>query len=122
MSASIRQVRLICTDKGTHPTRELGVIHRNADNDEMTLLPTDRAQPVVERAGRAGTVVNRAMTTSEGRGIELSDLLWSVRCPTCSLHVEWKDDRAVSVVDEILSGIAGARVTVDLSALPARFK
>lgn len=116
------EVRFLCTDKGTHPSRELGVIGRYADDDEMVILPTDRMGLVSHRKGHMGTVTNRASRTTEGRGATLGDVLWLLSCPSCDLNVEWRDDRAVAIVDDILAGIPGPRVTVDLSALPARFK
>lgn len=117
------EVRFICTDKRTHPSREIGIAHRYADDDEMVILPTDRAGLVSERRNRAGRVTkSRTSRTTEGRARSLGDQLWILDCASCPLHIEWRNDRAVAILDEILSAIPGSRVTVDLSALPARFK
>src|SRR5690349_8956230 len=92
-------LRFICTDRGTHPTREIGVLTRFDDDDEMVILSTDRLMYQEGRLGAAGDVVTRATVTTEGRGEALADVLWVFHCPTCRLHIQWRDDRAVRIVD-----------------------
>lgn len=113
------EVRFVCTDRQTHASREIGIVTRFSDEDEMVILPTDRAALMSSRQGAGGTVVTRHARTTEGRGEELSDVMWDMRCPTCRRHVQWKDDRMVAVVDALLQASDSPRVVVDLSALPA---
>ena len=125
-TAAPREIRFICTDGGQHPSREVGVVRRLSDDDPTIYLPTDRMSFVQARESRSRsrTVEPRGMHTTEGRGVELSDVMWHLKCPTCRLHIEWKDDRAVEIIDKLLAtfGCGPACPVVDLSALPATLR
>lgn len=113
-----RQVRFRCTDRGAHPSREIAVLTRFY-TDVYTPSDALQAQQTRTARGRTQPVRAKAPLTSTGRGVTFSDQLFTFRCPTCHLTVQWKVDRAIRIVDDL---IAARRAVIDLSALPANFK
>ncbi len=113
-------VRFICTDKGTHPSREIGVLVRYSDDDETVIAPTDKlaARSNTWRNGRASARV-KAPLSHEGKGIIFDDVTWRFRCPTCRREIQWRLGRAIEAVDAL---IASGASLLDISRLPARMQ
>lgn len=129
-------LRVVCTDRDTHPSRELATILRTSDDPEFLDallredLTADEAQWVhdnglmvyVERSARRGgsvrpTRVEHGFTMDadpeqiNGRGV-----LWRFQCPTCKRDVPMREHTLRRLVDGV---IAAGHVVVDISRLPA---
>lgn len=110
-------IRLICTDKGTHPSREIGVLTRHSDDDDDVVAPTDKLswRSNAWRNGRASARVKDRLS-HEGKGVIFDDVTWRLRCPTCRREIQWRLGRAIEIVDTLVdSGVS----LLDVSRLPA---
>ena len=125
------KLRVICTDRLTHPTRELAVIWHHGDDIELLDallaaddLTEDEAHAVYEqdrmtyfeqrRSARGGTVAGQACTVTDDGNAR--GPLWTFDCPTCRRHVPLRDDRLRPLVESLL---AAGRVAFDISAMPS---
>lgn len=131
-------VRIICTDRGTHPSRELAPpleIHDDPEwqrilhaDDQLTadeaewLYQAERAGHWTRRAKRGGEV--RATKVEIGQtqtgSVEIGDpgdgqgFLWRFKCPTCTRDVPMRTKR----LNKLLEGYATAGwTTLDISRL-----
>ena len=98
-------VRFVCTDKGTHPSRELAT---------LGLLPEAYAQ-----LHEGGVRVRGSQRVGGRREIIKSPLVepasqqpWQLPCPTCRRNPEFSAARMVSLMEQLQA--AGVR-HVDLS-------
>jgi hypothetical protein len=125
------QLRIICTDQGTHPSRELALIWHHGEDPELlaglladdqlseaearTVYNWDRTSYLAQRRAARGGYVHGGVVDvgdeSDGRGP-----LWRFRCPTCRRDVQLRDDKMRRLVEGLL---AAGRVSVDISQLPA---
>lgn len=126
------QVRVVCTDRGTHPSRELAVILLRGNETREALGPVlgvgaaerldafDRVQaPTVRRTRRGDVVPSAPAEVAQDNGGPLPGLrapTWRLRCPTCGRDVQRSGDRMRRLVERLAD--AGVP-TVDISALPA---
>jgi hypothetical protein len=109
------QIRVICTDSGTHPSREIELLSYSADPDPVV--------DIVRRAGliRDGKVKFGRQETGNGSLVSLGDVadprgaLWRFVCPTCRRDWPLRDDTLIRVLQPL---IAAGRTSVDFSALP----
>lgn len=124
-------VRVVCTDRDTHPSRELAVLRRRDEIPEIQesvlrqfeeaglgkeeaamLYEWEQADSIGRRSSRRGGYVRLATVA------EFSERgpLWRFRCPTCRRDVPMRGDRLLRLLDGLL---AAGRVSVDLSYLGA---
>jgi len=104
-------VRFVCTREGTHKRRVVGTVIRFPDDDTI-VLHTDRTAHF-----------GLGISTDEGRGDELSDVMWHLRCNVCRMHLERKDLAFTVLIDSLLSPFPNrGTVEVDLSRLPAMLR
>ncbi|MEZ5115029.1 MAG: hypothetical protein R2737_02065 [Candidatus Nanopelagicales bacterium] len=102
------RLRLVCTDRGTHPSRQLGVLvgWRVGDGYAVSVEAHDLTEP-------------RSVTSPQGPG-EYADRATLGRthrftCPTCGRDLPMSQDRLV----RLFTGTADAGVDrVDVSLLP----
>ena len=129
-------IRIVCTDKKTHPSRELALIiirddpqwrQALADDPEFTpaeaewIYQRDRITQMERRAARGGAVHARPAEVEPDGSDELetddrrAQTHWRFTCPECGRDTLLRDE----TFRRLLSGVqaAGWRV-VDLSALP----
>jgi hypothetical protein len=121
-------IRIICTDKRTHPSRELALFtirddprwrQALADDPEFTpaeaawLYENDRITQVGERRRHGGgAVVSHDAESEPDPGARTR---WRFTCPECGRDVPLRDETFRRLLDGVLA--AGWRV-VDLSDLP----
>jgi hypothetical protein len=129
-----RQLRIVCTDRGTHPSRELAVIHHTRQTrrspeqlrealdanyggfsmqGQVAFLYT--SDDLIYRVGfrparRGGALMcGEIIDSTDGRR-------WRFRCPTCRRDVPMRQERLLRLVRQL---IEAGRVSVDLSAVAA---
>jgi hypothetical protein len=143
------QVRVVCTDKGTHGSRELALLTLEEEGDEPELLAAliDRGvDPKIARVVYEREMHNRLSYVSEGfrrrdkgrhpggdqakrtdvRAVPDEDTgkmpRWRFRCPTCRRDVQMRNETALLVVEGLLSVPGHADTpSLDVSLLPANF-
>lgn len=127
-------VRVVCTDKGTHPSRELALLLDRGtayDPEWQTALFADPAltadeaawlveheqiDATGERTAARGGVVRCGSV--EDAASEDHDK-WRMKCPTCRRDVQLRDENMRRLVAGALASTDRPRVVVDLSLLPA---
>lgn len=136
------EVRIVCTDEGAHPSRELALLIWRGGDPDRTMweqLRTDgevdqaeaeifqqyeKVDVVARRASRRGAghgvhvpvfmarVLERELPADEAGVMEKRGSLFRFQCRTCRLDVPMRQDR----VNQLLAGLAAAGVsTFDLS-------
>jgi hypothetical protein len=107
-----------CTDKGTHPSRELDRVRLAPDMGKPDALSAEqwameRLSTFILRDGkRAGAPVQHGdLPLREG------GFVWVFRCPTCRRDLQVKYVNLISVMERLhAAGVS----SVDISVLPAR--
>lgn len=112
------EVRVICTDRGAHGSRELAAVIRAAPGDQAVM--GGAAPPLIliaERKGRSGVgapgVTTRHASVYRGG----AEPVWRFQCPTCGRDFQRRESALTVIVDALLMRAPGA--VLDLSALPA---
>jgi hypothetical protein len=129
------QVRIVCTDRGTHPSRELAVMRRLPHWPELEevmraapeigpanatmLVDWDRTGAIESRNGRRPDGVSAADVEALAPG-EDTPPRWRLRCPTCRRDVPLRHQQMTRLVAGVLDSDTPSR-PVDVSYLPARF-
>lgn len=106
---SAEPVRFVCTDRGTHPERLLGVV--SGDITERGFDPPPRRSPGrVPRPYHARAAVPpSAMWTRDGGGTR-----YELACPTCRRNWQRRNDR----LEEDLAALRRAGIgRVDISLI-----
>lgn len=112
------EIRFVCTDRATHPSREIGVLTRHGDDDDGVLAPTDKVSAWSNNPS-TGRAKMREPLSHKGKGIIFDDVTWRFRCPTCRREVQWRLGRTIATLDTLIE--AGVN-HVDISALPANLQ
>ncbi len=125
-------VRIICTDRRTHPSRLLAEF--DVEEDEpmhlacLASYPGDEAaaldayerwqvRPVTRRGGKRGEVhAARVDEVVDGQ------MRWRLRCPTCRRDVPLRAETLVAVVRQALDRSPTRRSTLELSELGATMR
>lgn len=126
---TVGQVRIVCTDRGTHASREIALLVHHGDDRE--LLDALQADPVLagepaeqvyrhdrlsyyqtRQARRGGSVHGGAVDAEVD---DLDHATWRFRCPTCPRNVPAQADRLLRLVERLLDERVS---TVDLTHLP----
>jgi hypothetical protein len=142
-----RGVRVVCTDKGTHPSRELAVLRLREPEEDPQLLAELRKHNTPERAEELYAVEiiddmlsheryrrlrrDHGEVPAPGRGAPRAEVRefskaedwpsrWRFRCPTCRRDLQLKYFTAARLVDNIRTAYPETRSpSVDISLLPA---
>jgi hypothetical protein len=139
-----RGVRIVCTDKGTHPSRELAVLRSDPAPDDPRLLAELRQEHAPDQAEdiylgeMLGDLLrhDRSGLRRRDHGVPTGGLerrtdvrdhsqdffvpRWRFRCPTCRRDVQLRHDAAIVLVEKILAAYPETRLpAVDISLLPA---
>ncbi len=117
-------VRLVCTDRGTHPSRELAIMSHRGDDPELleALLESPEfteaeARTVYEwdalgygdwlrkrdRKGAAPVGPRRKITDPQARADEESGPRWRFPCPTCRRDIQMTHGTALKLVEGALN-------------------
>lgn len=127
------EIRFICTDKGTHPSRELLIIGRLVDGGKEHRAYLDRiargrkppyewgAHPLYapshregKRRGEDDWAVWNGGSQNDGSNPDV----WRMRCPTCRRDVQPKTATLVPIMDTLHE----ARMSSgDISILPVKW-
>lgn len=110
------EVRIVCTDRNTHASREVALVIRAAPGDSAMRAGGPLTLVSERSPGRGRSVVTRRaeIRRSDGR-----PALWCLPCPTCGRDVQLREPRVLAIVDALLADTPTTNVTFDLSALPA---
>jgi len=101
-----RSVRFICTDRGTHPSREIAIVAR--DEQDGSLSSVGAGQTVGDRVVRRRDVLRGR----PGRAF------WELpRCPTCGRSPRVGSDAMRSLVYGVLATSDAEHVPFDASYL-----
>jgi hypothetical protein len=142
-----RAVRVVCTDRGTHPSREIAVLRLREPEENPGLLAQLRSHLTAERAEKLYAVEILDQTIrpdrsglrrrdhgqepepgeggSRGRVKEMyrteEELSrWRFRCPTCRRDLQLKHPTAARLIDRICTAYPDVPLpAVDISLLPA---
>ena len=104
------EIRFRCTDKDTHPSRELDRVRLSPDTE---LSATERLGPFTMREGKrsAGRVRLREDPILE-KGVNM----YRFACPTCRRDLQVKYENLIDMMDRLHAAGVSA---VDISKLPA---
>lgn len=109
-------IRIVCTDRGEHPSRELAVVMATPnvrDQSRWTYSPTEFRQ------GPRGRVACQVVDDHVG-GLDAPKGVyrrrWKFSCPSCRRNPQFRDEQMTRLIE----GLRSAGTTfVDLSYLPA---
>lgn len=123
--------RVICTDDGSHPSRECAELHLSYSPDDLAMFETlafeaedlETANNFLhlydaDRLGYGKSRRNRRGDSTHAQDVikrrDLGDALWRFTCPTCRRDVPIKATKLAEVLHQF--GAAGLR-TLDISHL-----
>lgn len=103
-------LRIVCTDRGAHPSREIAVVHVDQDG---SMGPSNHGR----YRGGVAEWTDRVMTARTAGGVS-----WRLPCPTCGRDVQLTGERmrklAAGLVDAHKPDPGGVLI-LDVSHLPA---
>lgn len=105
-----RDVRFVCTDKKTHPSREIVIVSRDEETGELS--------QTVGGANASGRTVNRPHAVRTEAVDGQKPPAWDLpACPTCHRAPDLSSEGMCALVEGILAENSGRRVTWDMSYL-----
>lgn len=125
------EIRFRCTDRDSHPSRELLIIGRFVDGGKehrsyLARIATGRKPPYEwgkhplyvpshregKRPGDDGWAVWNGNNAADG-----GPGLWRLVCPTCNRDTQWRSENLVQIMDTLhAAGVS----TVNISKLPVK--
>lgn len=143
MTVILYEIRVICTDRQQHASREVGhlafddredpdlraAFESDPDLDAAEvewLLANERIRYRMERASHRGDRVhlsNPEQLVGDPNADELQHVgvVWRFHCKTCKRNVRLGDLKLIRVLDGLTKGRGNTRpISLDVSLLPAR--